>query len=131
MCRRSGDLRHITVDADGLVYCGIGPTEARLIRYTPATGRKTDLLPRVYRTAGTVRPVIGRDGVVYAILRDEIFEIERNACIPLFPQEFPGERPLALRDGREIGEVSGDTVTLRDPRTGRTASLTLDVNWLS
>ena len=131
MYGRPSDLRHIAVDPDGLVYCGIGPKEARLIRYTPATGHRADLLPRVYRTAGTVRPVIGRDGIVYAILKDEIFEIDGNACIPLFPRDFPGERPPALQDGREISEIAGDTLTLRDPETGRTTSLTLDTNWLS
>ena len=35
-----------------------------------------------------------------------------TACIPLFPHDFPGERPLALADGSHPISLDDDTLTL-------------------
>ena len=35
-----------------------------------------------------------------------------TVCIPLFPHDFPGERPLALADGSHPISLHDDTLTL-------------------
>jgi len=125
MHTRQPDLLHLVVDADGNVYCGLGPDEASLVRYNPDTAHKTDLLPRIYRSPGHARPVMGSDDVVYVTVGDRLFEIEGNACIPTFPADFPGERDRVLADGRELGLISHDAIALRNPDTGETSELKL------
>ena len=112
------DLRYIEIDPDGRVYCGLGPNEANVVRYSPDSKHKTELLPKIYRTPGYARPVLATDEVIYVILGERIFEIEDKACIPLFPQDFPGERPAELRDGREVVGIIDEELVLRDPETG-------------
>jgi len=116
--KRQPDLRYFEIDADGRVYCGLGPEEANLVRYTPESGHKTDLLPRIYRTAGYAHPVMGSDDVIYAIVEERFLEIENNACFPIFPRDFPGQRPHRLGDDREIVGISGNTLTLKHAETG-------------
>lgn len=116
--KRQPDLRHLETDAEGHVYCGLGPEEANLVRYAPESGHKTDLLPKIYRTAGYARPVMGNNDVIYVIVEERFLEIEDTACFPIFPRDFPGQPPHRLGDGREIVGLSGNTLTLKNPETG-------------
>lgn len=125
MHSRQPDVRHLVVDADGLVYCGLGPDEANLVRYAPDNAHRTELLPRIYRTPGYARPMMGSDDVIYAAVGERFFEIEDNACIPIFSDDFPGERVRVLADGRELGPLTREAIALRNPETGETSELRL------
>ncbi len=111
--------RSIATGPDGRIYVGVGYGKANIVAYDPETGEHWSVLPDEHRSEKSGYVMSSEGGNVYAVVGESWFRIEDGVMVPVDRSDYPGEKPLVLRNGHMIKDVAGTSYTIYDPETDR------------
>jgi len=123
------DARFVAASKDGLIYVGVGPSNANFAVYQISTGQHTEILPSAQQAVAFAKVFVGIDGDVYGSVNGVEYKLSQSAATKLSPGDAVPEAPdNVLSDGRTVSieeslSASGSeviTLVVTDPTAGAT-----------
>jgi hypothetical protein len=108
--------RSVAADDAGFIYVGVGTSEAHLVAYEIATGKRQELLPAELQHVGTAAVQHGADGAVYGSAGGRHFRLRAGRAAEVSAESVRPASTLRLRDGRHVA-MEGNTLRVIDGAT--------------